>query len=167
MRWILSTFLAFISCALLTAPGMTETERPWFDLKGCAVCSKLDAEKGLMRNLHWEAHLISNGMLSVTVVPKAYEEALVRAAEGMEAALRELEVGEPKAVCGFCRSYGRLVMAGASVEEIDTRTGPISLITSTDPEVVAAIHDHARRAVREAKRVLESVASREELDDGE
>jgi hypothetical protein len=156
---IRTTFLYLLSLVLLAIPGMAEEEMPWFDLENCAVCSKLDAEKGLMENLQWEAHVIADGMLSITMVPAGYEEALMRAAERMEASLKELENGEPKPICGFCRSYGALVMAGAQVEEIDTRAGHVSLITSTDPAVVAAIHEHARRAIPEAKRVLESVAA--------
>jgi hypothetical protein len=156
---IRNTFLSLLPLVLLVTPSMAEEEMAWFDLEKCAICSKLDAEKGLMESLDWEAYVISDGMLSITVVPKAYEEALLRAAEHMEASLKELESGEPKPICGFCRSYGALVLAGAQVEEIDTRAGHVSLITSTDPAVVAAIHEHARQAIREAKRVLESVAA--------
>jgi hypothetical protein len=159
-------FLSLLSLVLLSIPGMAEEEMSWFDLENCAICSKLDAEQGLMENLDWEAYVISDGMLSITVVPEAYEKALLRAAEHMEASLKEMESGEPKPICGFCRSYGALVMAGARVEEIDTRAGHVSLITSTDPAVVAAIHEHARQAIREAKRVLESVAAGENAEAG-
>jgi hypothetical protein len=160
MRMIRHTFLAFLPLFLLVVPGLAEEEMSWFDLENCAICSKLDDEEGLIESLHWEAYVISDGMLSVTMIPEAHEEAFLRAAEQMEGTLKELESGEPKPICGFCRSYGALVMAGARVEELDTRSGHISLITSTDPAVVTAIHKHARRAIQEAKRVLESVAAR-------
>ena len=158
---IRNTFLSLLPLVWLVTLSMAEEEMAWFDLEKCAICSKLDAEKGLMESLNWEAHVISDGMLSITVVPAGYEDALLRAAEHMETSLRELESGEPKAICGFCRSYGKLVMAGARVEEIDTLAGHVSLITATDPEVVTAIHEHARQAIQEAKRVLESVAARQ------
>jgi hypothetical protein len=158
MRRTRPVFLVLLPLVLMVIPGMADEGISWFDLEKCAICSKLDAERGLLENLQWEAYVISDGMLAITTVPEAYEEALMRAAERMEASLKKLESGEPKPICGFCRSYGDLVTAGARVEEIDTSAGHISLITSTDPAVVAAIHEHARRAIPEARRVLESVA---------
>ena len=43
-------------------------EAAWFDLEGCSMRKHMTAEEGLMEHMHWENHLVSHGMLSLTRV---------------------------------------------------------------------------------------------------
>jgi hypothetical protein len=59
----------------------------------------------------------------------------------------KMQSGEQVPLCGFCTSYGKLMMAGVQMEEIETEFGHISLMTASDPEVVKMIHDHGQHTI--------------------
>ncbi len=149
---ILSLAVAFAGplCAL-------GAEGEWFDLENCSMCKHMSAEEGLMDHMHWETHLIANGMLSVTTVDPEYQPAFQKAMAKMEETAKKLMSGEQMYLCGFCNSYGALQMAGAKFEDVQTDAGIIGLVTSADPQVVEMIHKHGQRTIDEfAKMTAES-----------
>ncbi len=63
---------AVFCVGLLVAVGMSigDEGKPWFDIHNCGMCKNMAAEEGLMDNLNWETHKISNGMLNDEAVVK-------------------------------------------------------------------------------------------------
>ncbi len=139
------------SLILLTAAYAEEADqqKAWFDLENCGMCKNFAAEAGLMDNLKWETHLIAEGSLSIAMVAPEYEEAFERAGKKMEATGMELMSGKQMPLCGFCTSYGALMQAGAKFESIHSAAGHITLVTSTDAEIVGLIQTHAKRTIAE------------------
>ncbi len=134
--------------ALLVAVGFTNGgEKAWFDIENCAMCKNFAAQEGLMDNVDWETHKISNGMLTVTKIASGYEEKFQKAAMAMQATATELQSGEQMHLCGFCTSYGELMMAGVSSDTIESEIGVIQLVTSNDKAVVKKIHEHAQHTI--------------------
>ena len=145
----LSIALVVAALAVVGSAGLiTAEETQWFDLT-CGICKNMAAEEGLMDNLKWETHLIENGSLSVMQIAKGYQEKMERAHKHMTEAGEKLKSGEQMHLCGFCQSYGKLMMSGVKTEEIDTAAGHISLMTSEDAAVVKQIQAHAQRTIDE------------------
>jgi hypothetical protein len=107
------------------------------------MCKNL-TEEGLIEHIEWENHLIKNGLITVSRVDEEYEPAMKRAEQKMTAVGAKLQSGEQMPLCGFCMSYGQLMMAGVQIEEIETEFGYITLMTASDPELVKMIHAHGQ-----------------------
>ena len=144
-----NTCLAAAACAVALALPVAVQASPWFDLDNCSMCKNMTAEEGLMEHMEWENHLIESGMLSVTLVDPSYAAAFERAMTNMHATGEKLMTGEQMYLCGYCQGYGTLMMAGATWEKVDTEAGHISLVTSTDPVVVAQIREFGQRTIDE------------------
>ena len=145
----LSIAVVVAALALVGSAGLiTAEETEWFDLS-CGICKNMAAEEGLMDNIKWETHLIENGSLSVMQVAKGYQEKMERAHKQMMESSEKLQRGEKMHLCGFCQSYGKLMMSGVKTEEIDSAAGHITLMTSDDAAVVKQIKTHAKRTIDE------------------
>jgi len=139
--------------ALADTPG----ETTWFDLQNCAMCKNMTAQAGLMEHMNWENHVIGAGMMMLTIVDPDYEAAYATAMKGMQATGQELMAGKEMPLCGSCVAMGKLIMAGAKMENLDTKGGHVMLLTSTDPELVKEIQAYGQRNIDEmAKMVGES-----------
>ena len=145
---------AVTALVLVIPVGAVAGETPWFDLEGCAMCKNMVAEEGLMEHMEWENFVVTNGMMSITVVDPDYEEAFERSMAAMEATGMKMMSGEEMYLCGFCQSYGSLHMAGATVENIDTKFGSVSLVTSDDPALVKMIQAHAETTISEYEKMM-------------
>jgi hypothetical protein len=128
-------------------------DKAWFDLEGCAMCKNFAAEPGLMEHIEWENHMISGGVMTVSVVDEEYQTALEHAEKNMEAVGQKLAAGEQLPLCGFCTSYGKLMMAGVKIEQFDTKVGAVVLMTSSDPKVVEMIQQHAKHTDEEYEKL--------------
>jgi hypothetical protein len=128
-------------------------DKAWFDLEGCAMCKNFAAEPGLMEHIEWENHMISDGVMTISVVDEEYQDAMKRAEKKMAAVGQQLAAGEQLPLCGFCTSYGKLMMAGTKIEQFDTKLGTVVLMTSSDPKVVEMIQQHARHTDEEYEKI--------------
>ncbi len=125
---------------------------PWFDLENCSMCKHLNAESGLLDNIKWEHHLISTGMLTVTQVPEDYKEKYESASKHMQETSQQLMQGKQLPMCGMCQSMGTLFQSGkVSWESFETGVGMVSVMTSTDPDIIKKIRAHAQRTIDEYK----------------
>ncbi len=150
---------AIVFCGLLVAPLASVSagqDKAWFDMENCGMCKNMSAEKGLMENMQWESHAIENGMISVTTVNPDYEEAFARSHKKMEETGALLMKGEKMDLCGFCQSFGSLMMSGAKMENVESKAGHIMLMTSSNPEVVKNIHAHVKRTNAEMAKMMNS-----------
>jgi hypothetical protein len=153
---ILSCLVALaIAGSLVTA----EQEQAWFDIENCALCKNLGNEEGLLQNIRWETHLTANGAVTLTQVPAEYEEAFARAQKHIEETASKMGSGEPMHLCGFCQSYGMLMMSGVKVESFQGEVARVTLMTSSDDKVVEMIHAHAQKTVDAYKKWLAEEAT--------
>jgi hypothetical protein len=154
---------AFVFCGLLVAPLASVSagdDGAWFDMENCGMCKNMSAEKGLMENMQWENVAIENGLLSICTVDKKYDEAYKRSQKKMQETSALLMKGEKMDLCGFCKSYGSLMMAGAMMENVETKAGHIMLMTSDNPEVVKQMHAHVERTNEEMAKMMNSKMSK-------
>ncbi len=152
----------FAAVALLAVAGLVAGEAtgetPWFDMEKCGLCKNMSAEPGLMDNMRWESHPIANGVINVAIIPDSHKAAFEKAHKNLEASAARMQAGEPTHLCGFCQGYGKLMMAGAKVESIDSDVGHIGVVTSTDPAVVAMIQAHFKKTMDEWGKMLAAKA---------
>ena len=128
-------------------------DQAWFDLEGCAMCKNFAAEPGLMEHVEWENHMISDGVMTISIIDEEYQGAMKRAQKNMGAVAQKLAAGEQLPLCGFCTSYGKLMMAGVKIEQVETDFGAVVLMTSSDPEVVKMIQAHAKHTDEEYEKI--------------
>ncbi len=145
MRKPIIMAVAFL--ALLGLAGIAFTDEPaWFDMDNCSFCQELTREPGLLDNMTWEHHNISNGVITVTTVAPKFEEAYLKSQQAMEKVAAKLAAGEEGVtMCGHCKSYGELMMAGAKIEHVAASKADILLITSDNPDIVTKIHKYGDR----------------------
>jgi hypothetical protein len=106
-----------------------------------------------MEHIEWENHMISDGVMTISVVDEEYQDAMERAEKNMEAVGQKMAAGEQLPLCGFCTSYGELMMAGVKIEQFDTKLGAVVLMTSSDPKVVEMIQAHAKHTDEEYEKI--------------
>ena len=156
MRKVASLALAVCMAMVIDSTQLLADE--WFDMKNCAVCKSMGEHMDIMQHIKWETHLVNTGMMSVSIIPAEYQAVMKEAHEKMEATIEKLKSGEQMHLCGFCESYRKLMAQGAKSEDFETDAGHVSLLTSTDPQVVAQIHDHAKKTMAEYKKWHENMA---------
>ena len=154
----LSTFVAAVALLMTTAVADHHKEAQWLDLQNCEICQCMGEHMHVMQEVSWETHKINHGMLSASVIPDKHRKLMDDLHTKMEAKGKELEAGKEMKLCGYCSSYGKLKQAGATEQQIKTDFGMIGMLTSNDPEVVAKIHAHADRTIKEFAIMKEMMA---------
>jgi hypothetical protein len=145
LRYPLALTILMLALPISALAGDTA----WFDLENCSMCKNMPAQEGLMEAMEWENHLTADGYMAVTLVAHGYEDKYQAAMTDMQKAGEKMMAGEKMELCGFCQSFGTLVMAGATMEYFETNAGHINLVSSHDPAVVEKIHAHAQRTIDE------------------
>ncbi|MDH4157282.1 MAG: hypothetical protein OEW00_08405 [candidate division Zixibacteria bacterium] len=142
MRWfmVLSAMLA-----LAAFGAVAGDEAPWFDMENCEMCSPLMNDPELLPNVAWEHYNIANGIVTVTTVMDEHRASWDKVVAKMDAVAKKMEAGEPVKLCGMCMAMDDLYKRGAKWEQVETRYGSVSLMTSDKPEMVAEIQAWAKR----------------------
>ncbi len=154
----ISLLLAPVFVSSTFAQGEKEqTHTAWFDMDHCAICKNMAENKDMMAKIKWETYMIPDGFLSIAVVPDDMKDAMAKAEKGMEKAIAKLEAGEQLELCGYCSSFGSLLAEGAKKTDLKTVGGDIMMLTSTDPEVVKKIQEHAKKSMAEHKKMMEEM----------
>jgi len=143
----------FGALALLASTSLLAGDAPWFDMENCEMCKPLSEEPGLMSNMTWEQHNISNGIVSVTTVKDEYMAAFRKAQTRMEAVTKRLQKGEQLPLCGGCTAVGQVMMKGARSESVNTNHGEVWILTAADPQIVTEIQAWAVRNQEETKKL--------------
>jgi len=119
----------------------------FFDVEKCTICKCMGEHKDLMAAVKWETHLLEDGMLMMSVVPKDMQDKMSKCCEEMHATAEKVMTGQVEGqMCGFCQGFGGLMAAGAKHQEIETGVGRITVITSDKAETVKMIHDLGKKA---------------------
>lgn len=148
--FIAVTAILFASVALLQGVGNAGPgETAWFDMQGCAFCKNLVKDPALMKNMTWEHHDISNGVVAITTVKPEFRKSYVEARTAMMEVGKKLETGQlamdKVPMCGHCQAYGKLYMMGAKMESIEGSQADVTIMTSDKPEMVKEIKAFAQK----------------------
>jgi len=143
--------IALSLAAVLVAGVAVAGSDSWFDYN-CAMCKNMMSNEALMKNMNWEQHNISDGVVAVTTVKPDYLGAYRTAHEGMSETAGMLMKGEQLELCGSCTAMGKCMMQGAEQEYVETSTGDVWIVRSDNPEVVAELHEWVERNHAEMKK---------------
>jgi len=137
----LAIALLAIPAAFLYAGDNTS----WMEMENCAMCKNMMQDPGLLNNCTWEHHDIANGIVCVSTVDDKYMDSFKTAVAGMGDVQKKLMNGEKLHVCNMCQDMLDIMSKGAKSEDIMTKHGAVSVLTSSDPALVARLHTWAQR----------------------
>jgi hypothetical protein len=150
------------ACSALWLSADSPPDAVLTEMKKCAVCKSLAENPKFMSQMTWETHKIENGMLCVSSVPKESKAEFAslhgKMMQSVEKVKSDSKAGKKVELCSFCEGMGSLEKAGAKHQVIETQTGAVSLITSTDPDVVKKIHAQADEAIAMQKKIQQQPA---------
>ena len=155
---LLTAAVAMLTAGLALAEHPTEhpakehAAEPWFDMDNCGMCKNLHNDEELFNAMQWDTKLFAQGLVEITTVPAAYEERFQKLMASMEATGAKMMAGEEMPMCRMCQSYGGLMMAGASMEQMQAGEAHISVISSADPAVIKKIRAHGETTIEEMKK---------------
>ncbi len=141
--------LVFGLTAIASSVGAGDEK--WIDMSSCEMCKTLAAHKGLMDNMTVERHNIENGVVTVCTVREPYMKAYKEASKDMEAVGARLEKGEKVHLCKMCSSLNSMFTQGLKYEIVPTKHGSVTLMTSSDPDVIDEVQQWATRSNEEMK----------------
>jgi hypothetical protein len=158
MRAVITVaFLGLVACSAVVLVADSPNDAVLAEMKKCAVCKSLAENPKFMSQMTWETHKIDNGMLCVSSVPKEsvkeFEALHAKMMQSVDKVKSESKAGKKVELCSFCEGMGSLEKSGAKHQVIPTATGAVSLITSSDPEVVKKIHAQADEAIAMQKKM--------------
>jgi hypothetical protein len=151
MKRTLLILAAIAMVAAMVAVGVAQ-EKPWFDMKNCDFC-KVWTTPEMMKNVTYEQHNISNGVLTASFFPESFRESYKKASTQMDVLGQKAGAGEKVQMCGSCEKMGTFFMRGMKMEEVYLRNGVTMLMTSTDSSLVADMHNWAQRNADEEKKM--------------
>ncbi len=119
----------------------------WFDMQHCAFYKAVAAEKGLVDHMNWYSQPYESGLIEVFVVDKGYEAAYdrVQLAVFSDPSMSIAGIETPE--CPHCASLMTMAKTyGTSMQSFIGIGGVrLTVLTSSDPQVVAMSHEHAKR----------------------
>jgi hypothetical protein len=138
-----------LAVILLGAGSASAAPKAWLDLENCGMCKNLLVDMDLFQHMTWDTYLLTNGMMEVTTHPAGYEDRFKKLMASFESCGAKMMAGEQMPMCGMCESYGQLMMSGAKMDQVQTKAGWVTVMSSQDPKVVAMILAHGRRTIDE------------------
>ena len=120
------------------------------------MCKNISSHEGLLENITWEQHPISNGIVSVTTVDPKYVDSYRSCHADMEKTGMKLQTGEAMELCGSCTTLGMCMMKGIGMEYVKTSTGDVWIMTSDKPELVEEIQAWAARNKEEKAKMMKA-----------
>jgi hypothetical protein len=141
-------------------------DEPWFDMVNCEMCKPLGDNPELLEHMSWEIFELSNGILLLSTVDKAYEEPYKKIGVAMQKVVDRIMAGEEVQLCNSCQAMNMIYSKQPKVENFVTQHGDVTVMTSDDLEVVAEMHAWAKRTNEElAKYEAEEMEEVEEHHD--
>ena len=155
-------FSLMISLGVFAQAVAQDQDKPagkmrWFDMDHCAICANLASQKQEMHRIKWELHQLDNGTLTISVIPEDMKKGMSDVEKGIEKTVGELMSGKALDLCGYCETYGQLMGMGAKFKDLKTVGGKISIITSSDSEIVEQIHAFGERSKVEHAKMLNRI----------
>ena len=145
-------FVAAIAMVVAMVAVAVAQEKPWYDMKNCDFC-KVWSTPEMMKNMSYEQHNISNGVLIANFFPETFRESYKKASAQMDVVSKKAAAGEKVQMCGSCEKMGSFFMRGMKMEEVYLKNGVTMLMTSNDSTLVADMHIWAQRNADEEKKM--------------
>ncbi|MEW6411719.1 MAG: hypothetical protein AB1483_04500 [Candidatus Zixiibacteriota bacterium] len=144
-------------------------EEAWMDLKNCEMCKPImDQDPALMRNMTWEHHNLSNGLVSVSTVAPAYLSSYNKAGEKMTKVMEKLERGEQVMLCNMCSEMSQIMKSGkVKYESVMTSRGSVCLTTTEDPKLLTRLQQWGERTNEELAMMARKVEMSEKPKPGQ
>ncbi len=160
-----ATLLVLAIAAMCTAAAVIAKDEAattqWIDFKNCAMCQPFSSVEGMMDHCTWESYKIATGTMCVLAVPTEFAGKFTEAEKQMKAVSARMQAGEKMHLCGMCQSMVGLMQEGAKMDEIDSKVGHLSTLTSSDPKLVAKIHAHHDKTMEEWGKMMAAQKSAE------
>lgn len=150
--------------AIVTFVGMNyinASDKAWFDMEKCEMCVPLMTQEGLMENMTWEHHNVSNGLMSVCTVAEGYMDKYKTAKMGMAKVHEKMMAGEKVELCNMCISMSGTIAKGLTMDNVETMHGSVMLMTSDNAELVTEIQNWGSKTNEEMQKMM---AHSEEAD---
>jgi hypothetical protein len=160
---LLVVLIGLVVCVFAVAQAGDE---PWFDMVNCEMCKPLGNNPELLMNMSWEIFELSNGMLLLSTVDKAFEEPYKEVGVAMQKVIDRIMAGEEVQLCNSCKAMNMIYMKQPKVETFLTEHGDVTVMTSDDPELVAEMHAWAKRTNEELAK-YEAMEMEEEKESSE
>ena len=143
MRKSLIVLLPFAILALIgIAIQAQEPAAPkWLDPANCYFCQPLTQTEGLMDNMTWENHNITNGTVSIVTYAPEWKDKYKSAATEMMKRWQTYDPAKPQPMCGLCAAWTKMPMDKMTTEKIEFKSGELEISTSNDSAVVAQMHE--------------------------
>ena len=158
---------AALAIVMAVAAFVVAEDKPWFDMKNCAMCSTLASKPGLLEAMTWEHFPISNGVMQVGHCPDEHKAAFGMAMAEMGKVQEKMKAGEAVNLDGYCMTFGELLGAGAKMENFQAAHSSVTLITSSDPELVKKIHAFTQKTNEELTKMAAAKAAAEAPAEGQ
>src|SRR3990172_9930921 len=100
---------AALAIVVAVAAFVVAEDKPWFDMKNCAMCSTLSSKPGLMEAMTWEHFPVSNGVMQVGHCPDEHKAAFGLAMAEMGKVQEKMKAGETVNLDGYCTTFGGLL----------------------------------------------------------
>ncbi|MBN1213758.1 MAG: hypothetical protein JXA92_14385 [candidate division Zixibacteria bacterium] len=154
MKKLYLSLLLIATAVVFLFSFTTADEKPWFDMEHCGFCKILTEYEGLLDNMTWEHYEISNGIVSISAVKDDYREAFDEVGIRMKEVGERVMKGEEVPLCGMCTAMGHFFARGVKYEQVKTKNGDFTIMTSDNPEVVEEMKKWARRTNEEMEKFL-------------
>ena len=152
-KLVFTILSVFLTVGLMA--GVTAEEDAWMDMANCDMCKHLSANADLLDHMTWNHYDVKNGIMSVCTVTDDFAEAYAAAGAAMGATNQKMMAGEEVSLCNMCSEMSGMMMAGASMELVDTDFGNIRLATSNDGAMVTKLHAWAEKTRSEMAKKVE------------
>lgn len=149
---------AALAIVVAVAAFVVAEDKPWFDMKNCAMCSTLASKPGLLEAMTWEHFPVANGAVQVGYCPDQHKAAFGQAMAEMGKVQEKMKAGETVYLDGYCTAFGDLLKAGAKYESVQAAHSNVGLLTSSDPELVKKIHEFTKRTNDELAKMAAATA---------
>lgn len=145
--------------AISSAEDKAPAERPWFDLQKCTFCSKFAAQPGLMEHMKNSYHHVNAGIMEVSEIDPAYQEAFKKAMMEIRTAMAGIKDGKMPPMCQHCEKLGAFSQdPNIKMDMVKTDFGSVSLYASMDSAKVAALQAFGDRSNEEMMKMAKAMA---------
>lgn len=144
MRKVLIMLMPVAVLALIVvAIQAQQVPTKWLDPQNCYFCKPMAETPGLMEHVKWETHKIANGVVSLTTYSPEWKDKTEVALAEMHKLWVNYDPAKHYQMCGMCQAWTKLPQDKIKMETVEFNGGELSISTSTDPMVVAKLHEIA------------------------
>lgn len=148
----LSFLMLLVAVVVSAVAAIAQDDKPWFDLKNCEFCKQFANPPDMLLHINTEYYSTAVGLMMITNIDKGYEEHFMKAQEGMQKVVADMQAGKMPTMCQHCSKYGEFTMAGVKMDVVKTPHGTVSLLVASDPAMIEKLHAFGKRTADETEK---------------